>query len=122
MWIFLSDAFLSIVAHRDDPNLLLVRARVEGDIEQVFPGATVINTPAADYAYRTVLPRSVVGAALAREAERISYPNFKNSVRSDGRHTIYFRAYSAMLNIPPRLRVIERQRRRQRLAQEPFGF
>ena len=37
MWIFLSDSFLSIVAHRDKPGVLLVRARRAGDIEAVFP-------------------------------------------------------------------------------------
>jgi hypothetical protein len=28
MWIFLPDAFISAVAHRDDQSLLLVRARL----------------------------------------------------------------------------------------------
>ena len=32
MWIYLNDAFLSIVADRDDPSRLLVRGRFAGDI------------------------------------------------------------------------------------------
>lgn len=40
MWICLNDAFLSIVAHRDKPGVLLVRARRPGDIERTFPGVT----------------------------------------------------------------------------------
>ena len=39
MWIFQNDSFLSIVAHRDKPGMLLVRARKAGDIEAVFPEA-----------------------------------------------------------------------------------
>jgi hypothetical protein len=41
MWIFLNDSFLSIVANRELAGVLLVRARKEGDIEAVFPDATV---------------------------------------------------------------------------------
>jgi len=46
MWIFLSDSFLSIV-DKDDPSgaTLLVRARVAGDIERVFPGVAVATMP-----------------------------------------------------------------------------
>lgn len=96
MWVFMSNSFLSIVAHRDNPNLLLVRARAAGDIEAVFPEATVERTPKADYLYRASLPRSVVSAALAAEVEQIDYTNFKNSVPDPDRHDSYFRAYSVM--------------------------
>jgi hypothetical protein len=41
MWVFLNDSFLSIVAHRTEPGVLLVRARTAGDIEAVFPQAHV---------------------------------------------------------------------------------
>lgn len=53
MWISLSDSFLSIVALEGpaaDPAQLLVRARVAGDIERVFPTAMVTHTPKHDYA------------------------------------------------------------------------
>ena len=33
MWIFMNDSMLSIVAHKDKPEHLLVRSRIEGDIE-----------------------------------------------------------------------------------------
>jgi hypothetical protein len=41
MWIVLSDAFLSVVADKDEPSgpRLLVPARRQGDIERVFPEA-----------------------------------------------------------------------------------
>jgi hypothetical protein len=59
MWIFLSDAFLSVVADKADPSgeRLLVRARRSGDIERVFPEAAVFSVAGADYAFRAWLPR-----------------------------------------------------------------
>jgi len=83
MWIFLNDAFLSIVAHVDRPDDLLVRARVPGDLERTFPGTEVTTTPDADYRYRAVVPRVDVARVLAERAGSIDYPNFKNSIRSD---------------------------------------
>ena len=96
MWVFLNDSFLSIVAHRHQPNALLVRARVAGDIERAFPGATVTNTPEADYPFRATLPRAVVGERLATLAGDLGYTNFKNSVREPDRHDAYFDTWATM--------------------------
>jgi hypothetical protein len=96
MWIFLNDAFLSIVADRDDKTHLLVRARVAGDIERVFPDATVSHTPRADYAYRASLPRKVVAQVIAGRVEEIAYQNFKNSVRDHARHDAYMSVWGVM--------------------------
>lgn len=96
MWVFLSDAFLSVVAHRDQPDKLLVRARARGDIERVFPGAQVTETRAADYRFRSTLPRQEVAQAMAAQVQGIQYDNFKNSVREPDRHDAYFEAWGAM--------------------------
>ena len=47
MWLFTSKSFLSVVADKDNPqgDRLLVRSRVEGDIEEMFPDATVLKHP-----------------------------------------------------------------------------
>jgi hypothetical protein len=89
MWIFLSDSYLSIVAHRETPDALLVRARRSGDIERVFPGAEVTETAAADYRHRATLPRQTVADALAATVAGIDYPNFKASVAEPDRHDAY---------------------------------
>lgn len=96
MWIHLNDSFLSVVAHRTQPDDLLVRARVEGDIQRVFPDAIVTMTPDADYRFRAVLPRGEVAGALAGAVLTIEYDNFKNSVLEDDRHTAYFQSWHAM--------------------------
>lgn len=96
MWIFLNDAFLSIVAHRDRPDDLLVRARAPGDIEMVFPGAVVLSTPAADYPFRAVVDRRVVAGALLSRVAGIDYDNFKGSVAEDTRHDAYLDVWAMM--------------------------
>lgn len=119
MWIFLSDSFLSIVAHRDKPGYLLVRSRNAGDIEAVFYGASVHHTPDHDYHYRAILPREEVGRVLGGRISGIDYGNFKNSVRDDVRHTFYFRAYNAMLSFG---RQAGQAARRRLGYQEPIPF
>lgn len=98
MWVFLNDAFLSIVADRSDPSLLLVRARRRNDILVVFAEAVVIRTPTRDYAWRSVLPRKMVEDAMAAEVKRINYFNFKDTVpKSDhARHSAYLRVWATM--------------------------
>lgn len=96
MWVFLNDAFLSIVAHRDQPGQLMVRARFPGDIERTFDAVDVAHTPTADYAYRAVLPKKVVAEAMARAVEDVDYPNFKDSVFENDRHLVYLGVWSRM--------------------------
>ena len=85
MWIFTPQSFLSIVAHRSEPGMLLVRARRSEDLAVVFPQAVIAHTPEADYAYRTVLPAATVAAAVSRCVQQIGYPNFKASVKEPER-------------------------------------
>jgi hypothetical protein len=96
MWLFLNDSFLSIVAHRDKPGVLLVRARQAGDIEAVFPDAKTWVDENADYPHRAEVVAEAVAQAVAERARGISYDNFKNSVRERGRHDAYMRVWDAM--------------------------
>ena len=96
MWIFLNDAFLSIVAHREKPGILLVRARRGGDIEALFPDAKVWEDARADYRFRAELESEVVGAMVAHRIESIDYDNFKDSVTDSGRHDAYVEVWQAM--------------------------
>ena len=56
MWIQFNNAFLSIVENRDNKLELLVRARIKGDIEKIFPEADVFEDDSADYKYRAFIP------------------------------------------------------------------
>jgi hypothetical protein len=98
MWIFLNDAFLSVVADKHDPHgpRLLVRARREGDIERVFADAQVATTVDADYRFRAWLPRAQVAAVLQQQVEALAYPNFKSSIRDHAYHDAAMGAWSVM--------------------------
>lgn len=99
MWVFLSDAFLSIVADQNDRNRLLVRARCASDIERVFPEVCAVETPNADYRFRASILRSTVANAMAAQARSIRYGNFKDSVAEDDRHSAYMGVWGSMYRL-----------------------
>jgi hypothetical protein len=100
----LSDCFLSIVSKDCDPDELLVRARRKGDIEKVFPRATVKRDTTTDYLYRARIKRVDVAAAMAAEVEAINYGNFKESVTDKKLHNAYLLVWSVMASLQPRKR------------------
>lgn len=101
MWIMLNDAFFSIVSKDCARDEVLVRARRKGDIEKVFVDAKVKVDRNADYFYRAPIKRAALSAALAREVERVTYPNFKDSVADRRLHDAYLRVWAAMLDLQP---------------------
>lgn len=99
MWIFLNNAFLSIVRKDCGPDELLVRARRRVDIVRVFPKAKVIATPRGDYRFRAIVPGPAITVALARAVRAIDYPNFKDSVRDRRLHQVCLRVWQASLGL-----------------------
>lgn len=99
MWLFLNNAFLSIVDEvaakggyraRLKGTALLVRSRKAGHIESVFGAdVKVTRTPDRDYLYRAVIQRGVVEDAIMKAIAAIDYGNFKNSVREKALHDAY---------------------------------
>ncbi len=80
MWLFTSQGMLSVVAHRDIPNSLMVRARSPDHITKLFPEADVELTVNADYAYRSVIDRSSFALFMINYIAEMNYDNFKNSI------------------------------------------
>lgn len=112
MWICLNDAFFSIVDAAETEGKLLVRARRRGDIEKVFPDATVKRIPGRDYLFRAEIDRNVVAATIAEKIGAISYGNFKDSVRDNKLHDVYARfwhGHASLQEIPPYSRGNRRQ-------------
>ncbi len=103
MWIFLNNAFLSIVDKGGDGTTLLVRARKAEDIQRTFPGAKVEVSPNNDYRFRSRLDREVVALALAESVRQITYPNFKGSVSEHDRHEAYMDVWQAMYRFQGRI-------------------
>ena len=96
MWIFLNDAFVSIVADRHSDKRFLVRARFEGDIERMWPDADVLVGRGSDYLFRAFLPRQLVVEVLAQRLLSVDYGNFKGSVRDWDRHNAYLGVWHEM--------------------------
>ncbi|HET7708953.1 MAG TPA: hypothetical protein VFK50_05385 [Sphingomicrobium sp.] len=103
MWVYLNDAFVSAVEHKDDHQLLVVRARVEGDLERFFRGMNinVQRHEDRDYLFRTIVTKQTFARQLSAFAEAIDYPNFKGSIASSDhdRHDAYLRVWSVMANL-----------------------
>lgn len=97
MWIFLNNAFLSIVQKPGDTDTLTVRARVKGDIERVFPTAKVTQNGGTDYKFRATIHRARVADAMFDAVMDIDYANFKSSVKDHARHDAYMDVWSAMM-------------------------
>jgi len=109
MWICLNDAFFSVVTDRNNDKRVVVRARVKGHIEQVFPitkplvnkspKIKVEETPNADYRFRAYLPREYVADVIHQELMDIDYPNFKDSVEDDHLHDAYSSFWHTMFHL-----------------------
>jgi hypothetical protein len=96
MWICLNNAFVSMVAHRNKPGYLMVRARRAGDIERAFPDAEVKRTPEGDYLFRATIHKDEVAKAMVEHIQGIDYDNFKNSVNDRKLHDAYYRIWNIM--------------------------
>ena len=121
MWIFSKHGFFSAVEYKENPKLVMVRARFKGDLERfcnhhfgvmlaqgdfklppnkkIEDCYVVAHTPEADYPYRTVLVKEQFAMMLAQEALEIDYTNFKDKVH-DGdepaRDASYFGVWQTM--------------------------
>jgi len=84
MWLFTTQGFISVVAHSEDADTLLVRARDEGSLLslQEATGATLTQTPSADYPCRIEVLREAYGAWVLEEISRLTYSNFKSHMWS----------------------------------------
>ena len=96
MWIQFNNAFLSIVINRDNKSELLVRARVKGDIEAIFPDADVFEDNNADYKYRALISKAKVAARMMLKMTEINYDNFKNSVKETDRKQAYSKVWTEL--------------------------
>lgn len=102
MWIFLSDSFLSIVQDKSCPDLLVVRARRQGDIEAVFPGALVRSINGRDYQFRAHIAREAVAIAMYEQVQNLSHTNFKDSVRDKRYLNACSQVWSVMARLQPK--------------------
>jgi hypothetical protein len=101
MWIFTNKGFISAVAHRDKPGLLLVRARRREHLHAALPGFEIQETPHADYRYRTEVPATLLAGLLYDQVAAIDYDNFKNSIADHAYHDACSSVWSVMHRTQP---------------------
>lgn len=84
MWLFCKSGFFSAVQHFNNPDLIHVRARFNGDLECLCEvhgiKPCVTETPGNDYRYRMNFNRKDWARIVSQEAAEINYTNFKNAV------------------------------------------
>ena len=85
MWLFTSEGFISVVAHSEKRNTLLVRARDEGSLLSLVEatGATLRHTPSNDYPYRIEVLRTAYSAWVADQISELDYTNYKSRMWSE---------------------------------------
>ena len=98
MWVFLNNSFLSIVENRNNKEELLVRSRVRGDIDKIFPDSNIFEMENSDYKYRSYLKKIEVSEKIREIVTNINYDNFKNSISKseDQRHSSYLNVWNEM--------------------------
>jgi hypothetical protein len=91
VWIFTKQGFVSIKQHKDDPEKLLIRARIKGDLEKIFPGCKVTFGGGTDYRYRTTVDRKPAAVRIAEAVLAIDYTEgFKTSVDDHCRRAPFY--------------------------------
>lgn len=103
-WLLFNHSAVSIVEHKEDPTVLICRARVQGDIQrflgpELAKGVKVKRTPDRDYLFRAEISRETAATAAANHVRGVTYPNFKDSVRNQQRKGVYSRIWSAWLTL-----------------------
>lgn len=102
----MNDAFFSVVKNREDKNGVVVRARVRGDLENVFGvNHDVIETDESDYRFRMFLNQEYVADVMKERVSNIEYDNFKNSINKNDieRKRYYTKVWSVMFDWQERL-------------------
>lgn len=103
MWLLTSIGFFSVVAHRDEPNTVLIRARRREDLEALrrgyLPDIEILENAGSDYAFRAFVERYEWEYACQRLAADIDYPNFKDAVaerQGTERAALYARLWESL--------------------------
>ena len=80
MWLFTETGFLSAVAHFEDPEVLVVRAREETSLRRLSVAAetAIVATPANDYPFRIHVGRDVFAEWLLEQVSSLNYTNYKS--------------------------------------------
>ena len=101
MWVFTTAGFVSAVAHRDKPSVMLVRARRGEHLRALFPEAEIECTPHADYRYRAEVTRELWLGMMLVQLGMIDFDNFKAAIPDADYHDACSEVWGAMHRLQP---------------------
>lgn len=125
MWMFTTQGFVSVVAHSEKPDTLLVRARDEDSLLSLVEaiGATLRHTPSNDYPYRIEVLRTAYSAWVADQIAQLDYTNYKAHMWSerpefgDALHDVWVAMHQVT---PSRVTEADRQRAEERYSNQTW--
>ena len=84
MWMITKIGLFSVVAHRTNSEVVLVRARDRKHLEQLSSlnptgKLEILDSPDADYPCRVIMDKARWGTISAWLTYEIDYPNFKDA-------------------------------------------
>jgi hypothetical protein len=107
LWIFTTRGFFSIVEHKNDPNRVVIRARVRKDIDNIkmlfeelgLKASDILESLDSDYRYRIFANRIDWVSVMTQIIADVGYTNFKNAVYETGSLAIKGKRHEAYLDI-----------------------
>lgn len=106
MWLYTTIGFFSVVAHREDGQTLLIRARTREDLDELrrrhLPDLEIQDSADGDYPHCALLERSEWEYALARLAADVDYLSFEDAIRGsqgEDRANLYQRVWDAVRDL-----------------------
>ena len=116
MWLITTRGFFSVVQHRDDKEMVLIRARALEDLESLcelagevlddaaksgFSDDAIIEIDDADYRYRLITDADSWAEVVSALTAEVTYSNFKSAVteRDPDRAHVYMDVWADLLQI-----------------------
>jgi hypothetical protein len=108
MWLFTTDGFFSTVIDKQEPGRMLIRARCEKDIQNLYDRYRKVcpsmREPTSDdnrdYRYRLSISKRDWVKLVAELASNVDYPNFKTAVHQrrdqENKNRPYLQIWSTM--------------------------
>lgn len=90
MWIMTKFGFFSVVEHKDNDQLFLVRARRKEHLQDLLDflkgkgekveDLGIVDRPYSDYSFAILMNKTWFSACMVRVMQDINYHNFKDAV------------------------------------------
>ena len=109
MWVFTDTGFISAVAHYDNPDTIVVRARDKASLDSIaaLADVAITSTPYNDYPHRVHVSRRIFQQWLTTAVADMEYTNFKNRVhetRGDRYYHALTGVWSTMHEVEERIK------------------